>query len=135
MRSRERGAALVEAALVLPFVILLLMGIVDFGRVFLAEITLNNAVSEGALFGAQFPGDPGDIQDRVVDAGADLELATGDVTVTCVDIDSVEHVEVEATADIEMLTPVGQWFGASITLTSDATGINTQEGTTACVAS
>jgi Flp pilus assembly protein TadG len=45
---RERGAAAVEMALVLPLLILLLGGIIDFGRAFMTEVILTNAAREGS---------------------------------------------------------------------------------------
>lgn len=45
---RERGAAAVELAIVFPLLLLVIAGIVDFGRFFLVEIQLTNAVREGA---------------------------------------------------------------------------------------
>lgn len=44
----ERGAAAVEFALVLPVLILLVLGIVDFGRAFNAQQTLTFAARTGA---------------------------------------------------------------------------------------
>lgn len=123
---RENGATLVEAALVIPIVVLLLMGVVDFARAFLAEITLNNAVSEGALYAAQFPDDHTKTRQRVIDAGADLNLEADDIVVTCPIIDGAEHINVEAETDVEMLTFVGQWFASEMTLVADSTSINTQ---------
>jgi Flp pilus assembly protein TadG len=43
----DRGAAAVEFALILPLLILLLMGIVQFGRVLNTQITLTGAAREG----------------------------------------------------------------------------------------
>ncbi len=43
----EKGAAAVELALVLPFLLALLFGMVDFGLAYHAKITLNQAVREG----------------------------------------------------------------------------------------
>lgn len=45
-RTDESGAAAVEMALVLPFLILLLAGIVDFGLAFNARVTLSHAARE-----------------------------------------------------------------------------------------
>lgn len=45
---RDRGAAAVELAIVFPLLLLIIAGIVDFGRFFLTEIQLTNAVREGA---------------------------------------------------------------------------------------
>ena len=47
-RQRERGQALVELALVLPILLLVLMAIVDFGRVFHGHLAVTNAAREGA---------------------------------------------------------------------------------------
>ena len=47
LAGRERGQALVEFALVLPILILLLVGIFDFGRAVYAFNTVNNAAREG----------------------------------------------------------------------------------------
>ena len=45
---RERGAAAVELAVIMPLLLLFIAGIVDFGRFFMTEIQLTNAVREGA---------------------------------------------------------------------------------------
>ena len=54
-RRCERGQSLVELALVLPFMLLILFGIVDLGRVFNAYIVITNASREGALYGSFHP--------------------------------------------------------------------------------
>ncbi len=45
--DRERGAALVEFALLLPVLVLLIFGIVEFGRAYNASVTLTHATREG----------------------------------------------------------------------------------------
>lgn len=45
---RDRGAAAVEAALVLPLLLLLVFGIIDFGRMLNAQIKVTEAAREGA---------------------------------------------------------------------------------------
>jgi len=52
MRDRERGATAVEFALLLPMLLLLVFGIVDFGRALNAQITLTQAAREGARLAA-----------------------------------------------------------------------------------
>ena len=49
---RERGASLVEMALVMNLLFLFLVGVADFGRAFYTYITIANAAREGARFGA-----------------------------------------------------------------------------------
>ncbi len=46
-RPRERGATLVESALVLPILVLLVFGVVEFGRAYNAQVTLTHAAREG----------------------------------------------------------------------------------------
>lgn len=48
---QEGGVALVEFAMVLPLLLVLVFGIVDFGRAFQTWITLTNAAREGARLG------------------------------------------------------------------------------------
>ena len=47
-RRRRAGQALVEFALVIPVFLLIMMGILDFGRAILAYNTLSNAARDGA---------------------------------------------------------------------------------------
>lgn len=47
-RVRERGAAAVEFALVLPVLVLLILGMVDFGFAISAEAIVGNAARDGA---------------------------------------------------------------------------------------
>jgi Flp pilus assembly protein TadG len=44
---RDRGAAAVELAIVLPLVLVIIGGIIDFGRFFFTKIELTNAAREG----------------------------------------------------------------------------------------
>ena len=46
--TSERGAAAIEFALVLPILIMLLFGIIEFGRGYHAKVELTGAVREGA---------------------------------------------------------------------------------------
>lgn len=51
-RDRERGASLVEFALVVPLLTLFLFGIVQFGLAYDAKQSINSAAREGARTGA-----------------------------------------------------------------------------------
>jgi Flp pilus assembly protein TadG len=46
--NRKKGQAMVETALVLPFIILILLGIIDFGIMFNDYMIINNASRECA---------------------------------------------------------------------------------------
>jgi Flp pilus assembly protein TadG len=51
----QRGQAMVEMALVMPILIMVILGIFEFGRVYNYQLTLTNAVREGARFAAVGP--------------------------------------------------------------------------------
>jgi len=76
---RERGSAVVEFALVLPILVMLVFGIVEFGRGYNAKITVTHAAREGARVLA-LTADPVAAELAVV--GAATSLDAGDITVT-----------------------------------------------------
>ena len=51
-RGNERGAALVEAALILPIFFALVLGMITFGDAYFTRISIEDAVRDGARFGA-----------------------------------------------------------------------------------
>ncbi len=54
-RCRARGQSLVEFALILPAMLLLVLFGIDFGRIFLGWVELNNVVRDAANFAAENP--------------------------------------------------------------------------------
>lgn len=48
--KNEKGQAMVEFALLLPILLILLLGIIDFGWLFYNQLALNNSCREGARF-------------------------------------------------------------------------------------
>ena len=54
-RGQERGAAAVEMALITPLLILLIFAIIDFGRYFFVDISVNAAAHEAARVGSLYP--------------------------------------------------------------------------------
>lgn len=57
--QEERGQAMVELAIIMPLLLLLVFGIVEFGRIYSAYITVNHASREGARAAAVGTDDPG----------------------------------------------------------------------------
>ena len=55
--NQEAGASLIEFALIFPFLILLLVGAVDFGRGWYVDLEVEAAAEAGALYGVQYPSD------------------------------------------------------------------------------
>ena len=54
-RSCERGQTMLEFALMLPFMMLLAVGVVEIGRAIYYTIAVNNGATAGAEYGAQNP--------------------------------------------------------------------------------
>ena len=49
---KRRGQALAEMAVMVPFLVIGMMGMLDLGRAFYYQIALTNAVREAARYGA-----------------------------------------------------------------------------------
>jgi Flp pilus assembly protein TadG len=82
--SDERGAVLVEFALSLPLLVLLIVGIFDFGFLFQEYQVVTNAAREGARMAVLTGYSEADVQNRVaqyLDAGG----VTGSPTTTVAD--------------------------------------------------
>ena len=53
--SLEQGSSAVETALILPLLLLILMGAVDFGRAYYVALEVQSSAQAGALYGIQSP--------------------------------------------------------------------------------
>jgi Flp pilus assembly protein TadG len=117
-RWRERGAAAVEFALVLPILLLLVMGIVECGRAYHIQTTLSGAAREGVRVMA--------LQDDPAAARAAAKAATTfavtddqiSVTPTTCSGSTAGTATVKVTYPVELMSGL---FGASITLTGTGT--------------
>jgi len=118
--SKDLGQSLVELALILPVLMLILMGIVDFGRAFNARIIITNAAREGARYGAMHPADEGGIKDRVINeaAGSGISIEADDVEVEFPNGTSEpgNPIRVTVTYDFSLITPL--LFGGDTTIRS-----------------
>jgi len=83
-RNQERGANLVEFALVLFILALLMMGVVDFGRAFYSYIAITNAAREGARRASRVPDQPDSVRQAVRQEAANngLDLSGDDALIT-----------------------------------------------------
>jgi Flp pilus assembly protein TadG len=122
--NSDRGAAAVEFALLLPLLVLIVFGVIDFGRAINAQITLTQAAREGAralalgqstyqsralsaalgLSGVTVTDQPDSLGVTGCPAGA---AQTGD--------DAVVHVSYT----FSFVTPIGYIFGPTKTLTAE----------------
>jgi len=68
----RRGQSLVEVALVLPIIIMIMLGLLDFGRAFYTLVALHDAADEGASYASIRPNDFAGIQQRAAEASTRL---------------------------------------------------------------
>ncbi|MCF4122814.1 pilus assembly protein [Antribacter sp. KLBMP9083] len=116
---RERGAAAVEFALVLPLLLTLVIGIAELGRVYHIQTSLSGAAREGVRVMA-LQNDAADARDTVQDAAAHLAVTDDQISVTptaCTDA-SAQTATVTVTYPVQLLFGL---LGSSITLTGKGT--------------
>lgn len=125
----ERGAELIEMVVVLPLLLLVLFGIIDFGFLFQRYVVLTNAAMEGARVGMLPNYTMADAQNRAVDYAA-----TGGVPGTVNAVAVVQNVPqpgggtwpsiqvtVTHTYNYQYIGPIASMFGgtfSSVNLTT-----------------
>lgn len=97
----DQGAAAVEFALVLPVLVLLVCGIIDFGRAYNARITLSHSVREAARVWA-LGGTAAETTTRAQDTATGLSGVTA-TTTTCA---FGQPTTVTVTASFSFATPL-----------------------------
>ena len=124
--GRQSGAAAVELALVLPMLLMLVFGIVDFGRAYNAKISLTQAAREGARVRA-LGGDAAATTARVQLAAGFVPAVSVSVApgVACPANPSPSDVAtVTATSTFTYVTPIGALAGfATGPITLTGTGV------------
>ena len=119
-RRPSRGQGFVEFALILPFLLLLMLGIVEFGYVFAAYSGLFNAAREGVRYGVTNPKDVSGIVANAQEKVFLADPATVDIVVTYdsgpdtpqftdpAQVQIGNRVLVNVTCDLPTITPVIQ---------------------------
>ena len=128
--TRDRGAVAVEFALLLPMLLLLVFGIIDFGRALNAQITLTQAAREGARLASL--GDSTATNGPVVTGTENAATGLSPIKVTATSCPPGAGVNVNAVVNVSYtfssVTPIsaiaglfGSGFSSSMTLY--ATGV------------
>lgn len=81
MQTHERGAAAVEFAILLPLLLMLVLGTIEFGRAYNAQITLTNAARDGVRVMA-IANDPAGAKTAARNAAASVSSTIPDSAVT-----------------------------------------------------
>jgi hypothetical protein len=104
LRRGERGQSLVEFAMVVPLLLLLVFGVIDFGRLLMNQVTLTNAVREGARL-ASVGGTSGEVTSRVQTTAPGLSPSVSYSPAV-----PGQNLTVSATATVNFITPVGKFI-------------------------
>lgn len=125
---RRRAAAAVEMAVVTPFLITMIFGIIEFGWMFTVKNTMLNAVREGARVGALQGSTYSDIQTRIDQFLTPLSL-NGSVTYSIVEAtDDDPIVSVSLSIPQAQVSIVGNYFNWLLTGDITATASMRKEG-------
>lgn len=114
---RERGQALVETAITLPLLLLLLMGIMEFGWYFYNQMSVENGSREGARY-AIVNSDSSTLTADVADLVEGIVVGPGEMFVSVTK--GTDKITVTVTKDVATLTPIAAMFttGNTFELTS-----------------
>jgi Flp pilus assembly protein TadG len=105
-RTRERGAALVEFAILMPLLLLLILGIIEFGWLFGQFNDVRHGAREGARFAAVNGGTNAEIHQRVCSSMDGLSAGIDTLT-----------VQLNPDADGDADTSIGEPASISVTAT------------------
>lgn len=127
--KNEKGQSIVEFALILPLLLTLLLGLIEFGWIFSAQVTITNAARVSARVAAISGGPPStDYQVAAIDAMNIKAITNPSVSVPVIGPVSVEGTTtnmavVTVRGDVKTLTHFfDQWLfgGDKITLSATA---------------
>lgn len=125
-KSKERGAVAVEMAVLLPLLLLILIGTMEFGRVFNVQNSLTQAAREGARNGAiHYSDGTMDVEGAVLAAAPSLAGLGVTVADNAADCASGENVEVTASVNLSSMSGFldAGWFGSPGLFPMTLTGV------------
>lgn len=126
--NEERGATLVEFAIVLPLLVVLLLGIAEFGWAVAQQLDLRSRSRE-VLRVLVVDGTVAEVQDRA--CGDDVVKAANITAITRGGVnDPKGEATVTMTANIEQITGFFGWaWGGATTISTNVVGRNEQPAT------
>lgn len=105
MNKNEKGQAAVEFALVLPILLLLLCGIIDFGWIFGNQLLASSATREAARYTAIHYYDSSSDNDGAIAAGIVSSRAPTLSSPSVQTQTSGDSITVSVTSEVNVLTP------------------------------
>jgi Flp pilus assembly protein TadG len=111
MQDNERGAAAVEFAILLPLLLLLVLGTIEFGRAYNAQITLTNAARDGVRVMA-VANDPDGAQTAARNAAASVSttIPNSDVTLSTTTCSTGNQVTLTIKYNLSTITGIAGPF-------------------------
>jgi Flp pilus assembly protein TadG len=105
--KRKKGQALLETALILPFLILILAGIIDIGLLFNNDLVISNAAREGARIAAIGSSDAA-IQSSIINMTQSLKQSKLKITINPQDSTRKKGDQVTVTVEYDnsLITPI-----------------------------
>lgn len=101
---QEKGQALLEMALILPVLLLILGGIMEFGRIFHADLVITGASREGAR--AAVVGEPHEtVRDKVLAAAPSLDEGELNVSLSPQDYSRGDMLTVTVSYHVDLVVP------------------------------
>jgi Flp pilus assembly protein TadG len=108
--TKHKGQALVEMALVLPILLLLLFGIIEFGRILNAYIMVSNASREAARYYSIRSTDTNinnKVKDLVIEKVPNIGINRDNITINVGNPGTAEEkVTVTVPCDLQLITPI-----------------------------
>lgn len=104
--KNQKGQAIVESAIVLPIILLLLLGMVEVGRVCNAYLVVTHAARHGARYGA-VGADDTEIAARIASVSTPLDPSDLTITITPTgERHAGEDVQVQVSYPVQLITPL-----------------------------
>lgn len=126
--KKEKGQSMVETAFVLPLILVLFIGIIDFSWLFYNKLAIGNSAREGARYASVYycddamkaldtanPTDPS-IRKNAFEAAVigrvnSKKTATATYTTTVSPIDGEGYITIKVESEVPLLTPMfGMFF-------------------------
>jgi Flp pilus assembly protein TadG len=122
--KHQRGAAAVEFALVLPILLMVLLGIIDFGLYFYNDLQLTHAARDAARYLSV--GDSIGAEAAIAEA-EDRLVATSSPSVSLTPGSQGEETTVTVTATYNFITPLPTLVGIGSTININASAVMRRE--------
>lgn len=101
----KKAQSMVEMAIVLPLLLLMLFGIIEFGRILGGYMIIHDLAREGARYGVVGMSDA-NIRNHIITNDSFLSIASGDITITPGNRTVGSPLTVGIDYDMDIITPI-----------------------------